>query len=389
MGLWKDKTRKDWRYSFQHRGKTYAGGGFKTRREATAGRQKRRQEANEEIKKKTGTAFSIIANTYLDYSERRFAKLTYKYKALIYRRFIEACGDRNIYEVTPQEIHDFLATLPSNYSYNAGRKELSALCEYAINKLQLPLVNPCKKLDKMPHNPAGKRIPTEEEIIKLIIAADPKTDEQDLLLVLLHTLARIDEILRMKWDDVNFERREVTLWTRKRKDGSWESDVQPMNETLHEILKKRWKARMQDEWVFYNEETETRYHHRPKYMAGLCKRAGISPVKVTKRKIRGKVRNFPLYYGFHTLRHFMANHLRDKEKRSLAAISSLLRHRTQKTTEIYFHTLDESARSAMDAVASKFAPNNQNPQALTASINEKEVTPSHVTSLYTGRGGRI
>ena len=36
MGIWKDKARKDWAYSFQYRGNRYGSRGFKTRREASA-----------------------------------------------------------------------------------------------------------------------------------------------------------------------------------------------------------------------------------------------------------------------------------------------------------------------------------------------------------------
>ena len=52
-----------------------------------------------------------------------------------------------------------------------------------------------------------KYIPSEKDIIQLILAADPKTDEKDLLMVILHTLTRIDEALRLMWDDINFEKR--------------------------------------------------------------------------------------------------------------------------------------------------------------------------------------
>ena len=41
--------------------------------------------------------------------------------------------------------------------------------------------------------------------------------------------------------------------------------------------------------MFYNEDTKDRYYHRPKMMAGICKRAGIEPIGTTRRKIgRGK-----------------------------------------------------------------------------------------------------
>jgi integrase len=38
-----------------------------------------------------------------------------------------------------------------------------------------------------------------------------------LLLVLFHTMGRFDEVLRLKWEDVNFQEKAVRLWTRKRR----------------------------------------------------------------------------------------------------------------------------------------------------------------------------
>jgi len=251
--------------------------------------------------------------------------------------------------------------------------------------------NPCADLDKMPHSNPEKVIPSEEEIIKLIVAAAPG-DERDVLLCCLHSLGRIDEVLRMTWQDVNFEKRVVTLWTRKRKDGAYESDPLPMNQDLYDVLRGRWKSRTQDQWVFFNPDTGTRYMHRPKMMRSLSKRAGIPPIGMGKRKMYPlEVRRFtrankrppredelyvdsPIYYGFHCLRHFMASYLADQEKVGTKAVSGLLRHKNLRTTEIYLHSIDESQRSAMDGLEGKFAPKNINPLPAAATKNEEEVT---------------
>ena len=73
--------------------------------------------------------------------------------------------------------------------------------------------------------------------------------------------------------DVNFEKRIVTLWTRKRKGGSYESDPMPMNQDLYNVLWHLWEDKQQNKWVFFNEKTGTRYMHRPKLMKSLCMRA--------------------------------------------------------------------------------------------------------------------
>lgn len=216
------------------------------------------------------------------------------------------------------------------------------------------------------------------------MAADPETDEQDLLLVVIHTLGRIDEVLRLRWEDVNFEKRLVTLWTRKRKDGANEPDALPMGEDLYQILMNRWKSRTQETWVFFNSKAKNgagdRFYHRPKMMPSLCKRAGICPVgkglrKVSKGKNKGKIMEVDLYIGFHALRHFMASYLADQEKVGVKAVSGLLRHKNLRTTEIYLHSIDEGQRIAIDKIQGKFTPKKCDPQASsTSNENEKELS---------------
>ena len=58
-----------------------------------------------------------------------------------------------------------------------------------------------------------------------MLAAGP---DRPLLLVIYHTMARVDEIVRLRGEDVNFQERTVRLWTRKRRDGSWAWDKLPM-----------------------------------------------------------------------------------------------------------------------------------------------------------------
>ena len=101
----------------------------------------------------------------------------------------------------------------------------------------------------MPENPEPKDPPTEQQVLQLIAVADPET-EKPLLLTVLFTAGRIDEVLRMKWEDVNFEKRSVTLWTKKRKGGQYEADKLPMIEDLYNVLKKEWEKRKQNLWVF-------------------------------------------------------------------------------------------------------------------------------------------
>ena len=72
-----------------------------------------------------GMALSLAASHYLDFAERRFARKTYQYKKMILKKFVEHLGDREMEEIQPVQVQEFLLTRPSNHNFNVARKEIS------------------------------------------------------------------------------------------------------------------------------------------------------------------------------------------------------------------------------------------------------------------------
>ncbi len=336
MTLW--KTEYGYRYRFQVNGHRYTKSGFKTKREAEAAQAKRRKEVKRGERNKTtsDTDFRTIAREYLDLAQRKFATSTYKQKVFVCKTFLTHTGNLPIEQITSSHLLAYLDTRKTNNNYNAHKKDLCTVFSFAKKIKRVITYNPCWDIENMPHTPEDKYIPPEADILKLIMAADPRTDEKDLILCLFYLIARIDEVLRLQWKDINFTKRTATRWTRKRKSGEYEAITAHMNEGLYQILKTRWGARKNEEWVFYNEKTKARYMHRPKLMKGLCKRAGVK------------------HFGFHNIRHFVATHLADSEKTSKKTIGGLLGHKNLQTTEIYIHSVDHSERDALDTLYQKF-----------------------------------
>jgi integrase len=334
MGVWKDKVRKHWCYSFQYQRKNYAARGFKDRREAEQARVDRRTELKTPTQ--TDTSLLEVCNVYLDYSEKAHVYNTFSDKRRTFSRFFDFIGfDIPVNNVTTKLISQFLATRPTNCSHNINRKHLSALFAYAKDILEVVDRNPCKKIKNLPHTSKRKVIPKETDIIKLLLVANK--DEKDLLIVLLHTLARIDEVYRLTWQDVNFEKKILTKWTRKTKSQSYKAIPVTINQELYDTLWNMWQNRKQEKYVFLNPVTMKRYTRRHKFMRGLCKRAGIEP-----------------YFTFHTLRHLMASLMADNPKISTKTISKILGHSNLKTTEIYLHELEGANADAMNSISGKF-----------------------------------
>jgi integrase len=170
-------------------------------------------------------------------------------------------------------------------------------------------------------------IPTKQEFLKLLAACD--ADERPLMVILTHTLPRIDEILRLTWQDVSFERGTLKLWTRKNREGEWTERTIGTNAELKAMLLSLWNRRRQVKWVFFNQREQTRYSRRPKFMRRICKRAGVR------------------HYTFHCIRHFIATYLQYIEKVPAGVLSEILGHESKRTTEIYLHSVDKVQREAL------------------------------------------
>jgi integrase len=330
MPLWKDPKTGKYRYQFQYQRHRYSKTGFDTKRAAakamaehrgaletppsvtTQSRQTPFGSGSENLDLET------LMVEYLRVAERSLAPKTLEYRKIVFRRFLRSVGNVPVSTITPRQVEEYLLSRPTNHNFNKDRTELMRLFSWGQRSRNLPW-NPVVPVDKVKVERAKKVIPSPKQMAQILMAAG---DQRTLLLIIFHTMARIDEVLRLKWEDVNFQEKALRLWTRKRRGGSWEYDWLPMNEDLENILWGLWNKRQQDEWVFYNPLTRTRYVYRFKLMRSICRRAGVPQ------------------FGYHSIRHFVASYLYDKKKVSLPVISKLLRHKNMQTTERYLQCID-------------------------------------------------
>jgi Phage integrase family len=136
------------------------------------------------------------------------------------------------------------------------------------------------------------------------------------------TMARVGEINRLTWDDVNLYARYVILYTRKKSGGHLTPRKVPMTGKLHEVLSRRYQNRDASKpWVFWHrywsrdkgDHVEGSYDDRKKIMKKPCKDA--------------KVR----YFRFHPIRHSGAS-IMDGNNVPLGAIQRILGHENRRTT---------------------------------------------------------
>jgi integrase len=335
------KEGKKWRGSVMVKGqrKTKL---FTSKNKALDWERKKRKELK--IQTATGS-LADFSNRYLDYAQRKFSHDTYTEKKKILKDLKETFGNILIYEITPEILERFIYSRGSNNNCNRARKNLMAFFNYC-KKLGL-LYNPVELVERLPHQKTKQPVPTEEEVIRLLLAAD--RHDRNLIIAFCTTGGRRSEILRWTWtEDINLEKRIVRLGNRKNRQGEMRYRWVAMNQMLFDALQDQWRTRLpHSDYVFQNRAVwkdkrgnivrkhpnyGDRYTARRRFMSGLCKRAGVKQ------------------FGFHGLRRFFASLLADKYKRSMPLIRDLLGQSSVAVTDSYVFNISEDAREAVETI---------------------------------------
>lgn len=326
-GRWTTKFKKDGRQYFKR--------GFKTRTDAQAWETDKRREL-ETVAEQSAPLWSEVAEGYITYCKGRLQKNTWRQKIFIFKKFLRHNGnDPEIDQISAQDIIDYLEIRKREdgpKAANRDLREINALFNWC-NRHKLRLLNPGATITKYTEDPHIKYIPPKEAINKVMLVAEGVN--KDFLTCVFYSGGRKGEISKLKWEDVNFEKNSIRLWTRKRKNGVMESRFIVMPRPLQEVLKRRWLTRDKD--------MPTVFPHMPRLhnlMAELCKKA--------------KVKEF----GFHSLRHYVASILVDSGKATLRDTQNFLGHQRATTTDLYLKGL-RPENNAVVEILDDFSSSNE------------------------------
>ena len=252
--------------------------------------------------------------------------------------------------LTSKHVLDYLkiqTQTRSGYAANKERENLLAAYNWGIKYLGLPTPNPCL-VEKFPEQRKPRYVPPEEDFWEVYDVAEGQ--DKVMLLAYLHLAARRSELFRLRWEDVDFVNQRVRLYTRKRKDGTWEYDWLPMTDDLFNALVIH-KQNSKSEYVFVDPQTGEPFKYRLHFMKRLCEKAGVRP------------------FGFHAIRHFTASILA-KEGVPMILIQQILRHKNLATTERYLHSLVD-LKSALQVLSKNKKPFSEPSARKTEKQNKK------------------
>ncbi len=200
--------------------------------------------------------------------------------------------------------------------------------QFGITYFNLPQDNPFKRVERFAAEKCPRYVPPESDFWAVYEKASDDVDKA-FLLTLLHTGARVGEIYRLTWEDLDFQAKRIRLGTKKTHDGSMEWAWLPMTEQLYEMLKivqRHSTSRL----VFPSKTTGKMYSQRQHMMERLCEAAGV------KR------------FGFHAIRHLTATILAYSGL-DLPTVQGMLRHHSPNTTARYIQSLGIMPNKIEDA----------------------------------------
>ncbi len=332
------KKGRGWRYDFMINGKRYTEAWFETKLQAKQAEAKQREEVKNPTIQETGTdmTFLDLVNLRLDHAKAYSSERHYKEFVYLGKRWVREWGDIAVSDLTEDMILAFVLKRRkvSPITANKEIRYLRATFNHGVKKRYIK-ENPAEGMDFFPVEKRVKYVPLPTDLDKVMAMAEPET--RDYLCVLRETMARVSEVNRLTWDDVNLQERHVILYTRKKKGGHLTPRKVPMTDKLHDVLARLHAGRDRKKpWVFWHTCTSSKtgetligpYQDRKKIMATLCKKAGVR------------------YFRYHAFRHSGATVMENNHV-PLGSIQRILGHENRSTTEIYLHSLGDSERSAM------------------------------------------
>lgn len=258
---------------------------------------------------------------------------------------VPALKGKSLQDITPEFVERYQAARnaedprPSACSVNRELSCLRAICRKALRWKRIT-DDPTADMEKDPE-PKRERILTNEERERLVELASPNL--KPILVVALHTGLRKGEVLGLRWENVRFGERLITILAAEAK--SKKLRKVPMDSTVVETLRA---IPRRGESVFGVKDVKTSFHT-------ACRRAKIKGLR------------------FHDLRHTFATWFY-RATRDVVALQKILGHSKIEMTMRYVHETFEDMQAAVEKFEALYAGKNP---VIEVKKSEVELPASH------------
>jgi integrase len=338
-----------------------------------AERQRRREleeKWNRIERRSLPPTFERAASAWLEAEKPHLAERTYEiYDVAVRCHLTPALGSRLLCDIGADTIASYQARRKGeDASARTLNKELQVLRQILKrHKLWANLQGDVKF--EREHCDIGKALTREDEK-KLLSACGSNVLLNAVVTLALNTALRKNEIRNLRWSQIDFEKRTVTVGRAKTQAGS--GRVIPLNQPAFDALVK-WAGRL----------IESKAED---YVFPACEAAGIErkhpdreridasrPMKSWRSAWRAALKREGLQLRFHDLRHTCITKLAESQasEQTLMAISG---HLSRKMIEHYSHIRMEAKRMAVDAIVEGSVNQNVNqPPATNSSVAGKSL----------------
>lgn len=272
-------------------------------------------------------------------------------------------GNEMLDAITPTRIaecRDELLATPKTYGggkrsgadVNRTIAALSSAMAHAVKELGWIERNPCERVTKQKEAGGRIRFLSDEELPVLLnaVRASPHPDLLPAVLLALTTGARKGEILGLRWSQIDFKRRAITLSHGETKNNV--GRALPLSGEVVKLLQARNKVRkIDDDRLFPPAENCQELELREPWKAALVL-AGID-VRQATRSGRVKVGAPPVMtsdFRWHDLRHTAASYL-TMAGVSAIEVARILGHKTLAMSLRYSHLAPDRVTELGDALA--------------------------------------
>ena len=270
--------------------------------------------------------FYEIATDYLKYEYRGCRPKQQQY---VTNYWLNILGDKMVYDITTIDIGRGMKALPnrlSNATKNRYKAAISVVFSYACREYDLP-ENPVRKIPSLPENNKRTRFLSEAERTSLFKACRASHWDKLYLIVLLAitTGARKGELTKLRWNDIDFDRRTAYVVTTK----NGQPKVLPLTDSVIKELQ-----------LFDTKDSSLIFASRIKCEVAYCF------TKPWKKALEdAEIKDF----RFHDLRHSCASYLAQSGA-SLLEIADVLGHKQISVTKRYAHLCIEHKSNLINRV---------------------------------------
>jgi integrase len=263
----------------------------------------------------SGKTFAVDKNRYEKWIKPHFDS---KEPSEIAYLDVEKLKRSMLKKKAPQTVKHVLTLITRIVNFGVKR----GLCAPLPFRIQGPKVNNLKTEDL-----------SDEQLDKLMVAldADPDQSVANVMRLALFTGMRRGELLRLQWQDVNFQRGFIAIKGPK----GGRDQIIPMNDAARAVLEAQ--GRSDSPYVF------------PGRSGG--QRVDIKRPIERIRKAAGLPKDFRPLHG---LRHAYASMLASSGQVDLYVLQRLLTHKSPQMTQRYAHLRDEALKRAADVAGDYF-----------------------------------